>query len=104
MYYRHVGEYPLYNACIPAQVYSHVGNSLRVDLYDTTSQEDIFINEVLVKEGHAVHCEEPYPSKVSLAIYMQLLAVILAYLVSNCRSCISSWSFSYGLSKKLHQN
>ncbi len=88
----------------PAQVYSHVGNSLRVNLYDTTSQEDIFINEVLVKEGHAVHCEEPYPSKVSLAIYMQLLAVILAYLVSNCRSCISSWSFSYGLSKKLHQN
>ena len=95
MYYRHVRESPLYNnACIPAQVYSHVGNSLRVDLYDTTSQEDIFINEVLVKEGHAVHCEEPYPSKVSLA-------VILAYLVSNCRSCIGSWSFSYGLSKKL---
>ncbi len=59
MYYRHVGEYPLYNACIPAQVYSHVGNSLRVDLYDTTSQEDIFINEVLVKEGHAVHCPTP---------------------------------------------
>ena len=51
MYYRHVGESPLYN-----------------DLYDTTSQEDIFINEVLVKEGHAVHCEEPYPSKVSLGI------------------------------------
>ncbi|XP_064400643.1 ATP-dependent RNA helicase TDRD9-like isoform X2 [Halichondria panicea] len=41
------------------QVYSHVGNSLRVDLYDTTSQEDIFINEVLVKEGHAVHCPTP---------------------------------------------
>ncbi|XP_064403082.1 ATP-dependent RNA helicase TDRD9-like [Halichondria panicea] len=53
------------------QVYSRVGNSLRVDLYDTTSQEDIFINEVLVKEGHAVHCEEPYPSKFA---HVQTLA------------------------------
>ena len=51
-----------------------MGNSLRVDLYDTTSHEDIFINELLVKEGHAVHCEEPYSSKVRLDIYRQLHA------------------------------
>ena len=37
---------------------------LRVDLYDTNTEYDILINEVLIDEGFAVKCEEPYQSKV----------------------------------------
>ena len=39
---------------------------LRVDLYDTNIEFDILINEVLIDEGFAVKCEEPYQSKVTL--------------------------------------
>ena len=38
---------------------------LRVELYDTHTEEDILINEVLVQEHHAMKCEEPYQSRVS---------------------------------------
>ena len=39
---------------------------LRVDLYDTNTEYDILVNEVLIEEGFAVKCEEPYQSKVTL--------------------------------------
>ena len=37
---------------------------LRVEMYDTNSEQDVLVNEVLVQEGHAVKCEEPYLSRV----------------------------------------
>lgn len=37
---------------------------LRVELYDTNSEHDVLVNEVLVQEGYAVKCEEPYLSRV----------------------------------------
>ena len=48
------------------QIYSKVNNILRVDLYDTNTECDILINDVLIDEGFAVKCEEPYQSKVTL--------------------------------------
>lgn len=48
------------------QVYSEVKGTLRVEVYDTTGASDILVNEVLVKEGYAVRCEEPYQSRVSV--------------------------------------
>ncbi len=47
------------------QVYSKMGNSLRVHLYDTSGDEPLLINKVLVREDLAENCDEPYPSKVS---------------------------------------
>ena len=43
-----------------------MNNILRVDLYDTNTECDILINDVLIDEGYAVKCEEPYQSKVTL--------------------------------------
>ena len=43
-----------------------MNNILRVDLYDTNTECDILINDVLIDEGFAVKCEEPYQSKVTL--------------------------------------
>ena len=42
---------------------------LRVDPYDTNTEYDILINEVLIDKGFAVKCEEPYQSKVTLQKY-----------------------------------
>ena len=53
--------YPLF---LTLQIFSKVNNILRVDLYDTNTEYDILINEVLIDEGFAVKCEEPYQSKV----------------------------------------
>ena len=48
------------------QVFSEVNGVLRVALYDTTGQDDILINRVLVEEGFAIKTPEPHQSKVSL--------------------------------------
>ena len=47
------------------QIYSQVDGALRVELFDTNETPDLLINEVLVSEGLAVACEEPYNSRVS---------------------------------------
>lgn len=47
------------------QIYSLVHGILRVDLYDTMTEDDIHINQVLISEGHAQFMEEPYSSKVT---------------------------------------
>ena len=46
------------------QVYSQVKNVLRVDLYDTNTEEDIHINQLLIDEGFAMYQEESHISKV----------------------------------------
>ena len=38
---------------------------LRVELFDTNMATDLMINELMIQEGHAVKCEEPYQSRVS---------------------------------------
>ena len=55
-----------YGIFLTLQIYSKVNNILRVDLYDTNTECDILINDVLIDEGFAVKCEEPYQSKVTL--------------------------------------
>ena len=37
---------------------------IRVQLWDMSSDEGIFINKLLVEEGYAERMEEPYQSKV----------------------------------------
>ena len=37
---------------------------IRVRLWDTSTDKDIFINKLLVEEGYAERMEEPYQSKV----------------------------------------
>ena len=39
---------------------------LRVRLWDTIGDKDIFINKLLVEEGYAERMEEPYQSKVRI--------------------------------------
>ena len=46
------------------QVYSQVKNVLRVDVYDTSTEEDIHINQLLIDEGFAMYQEESHASKV----------------------------------------
>jgi len=47
------------------QVYSKIGDDvLRVRLWDTSTEKDIFINKLLVDEGYAERMEEPFQSKV----------------------------------------
>ena len=47
------------------QVYSLSKNVLRVDLYDTNTEEDIHINQKLIEEGFAQFQEESRASKVN---------------------------------------
>ena len=47
------------------QVYSLCKNVLRVDLYDTNTEEDIHINQKLIEEGFAQFQEESRASKVN---------------------------------------
>ena len=56
----------LYQFDLTLQIFSKVNNILRVDLYDTNTEYDILVNEVLIDEGFAVKCEEPYQSKVTV--------------------------------------
>ena len=46
------------------QVYSQVKNVLRVHVYDTSTEEDIHINQLLIDEGFAMYQEESHASKV----------------------------------------
>ena len=39
-------------------------NVLRVDLYDTSTEEDIHINQLLIDEGFAMFQEESHASRV----------------------------------------
>ncbi|CAH3166074.1 unnamed protein product [Porites lobata] len=48
-----------------AKVYSRVRNVLRVDLYDTSTEEDIHINQTLIDYGFAVFQEESHASKMA---------------------------------------
>lgn len=41
-----------------------VDRKVRVELFDTNGVDDVLINEVLVDEGLAEQCEEPYESRV----------------------------------------
>ena len=43
-------------------------DTLRVELYDPSRSEDVSINEIMVLEGYATKCEEPYLSKVIYSI------------------------------------
>ena len=47
------------------QVYSLFKNVLIVDLYDTSTEEDVHINQKLVEEGFAQFEEESRASKVN---------------------------------------
>ena len=49
------------------QIYSRLHGSLRVDLWDTTSENDVHINQILIGEGFGQFAEESYDSVVSLA-------------------------------------
>ena len=47
------------------QIYSKVNDTLRVELWNTNTENDILINKVLVDEKYAIRCEEHYQSKVN---------------------------------------
>jgi len=50
---------------VDLKVYSKIGDDvLRVRLWDTSTEKDIFINKLLVGEGYAERMEEPFQSKV----------------------------------------
>ena len=48
-------------------MYSLVRNVLHLDLYDTSTEEDVHINQVLIDEGFASFQEESRASKVTEA-------------------------------------
>ena len=50
------------------KVYSLVRGALRVDLYDTTTEEDVHINKILISAGFAQFREESAASKVRRGI------------------------------------
>ncbi|KAJ7352989.1 hypothetical protein OS493_032928 [Desmophyllum pertusum] len=56
---------PLPSAHCPEVVYSLTRNVLRLDLYDTSTEEDIHINQVLIDEGFALFQEESRASKMN---------------------------------------
>ena len=51
--------------CAVLQVYSRLKNTLRVELFDTTGENDVLINQSLVAAGYAIKSSEPYASRVS---------------------------------------
>lgn len=53
------------NRKLAAKVYSQVKNVLRVDVYDTSTEEDIHINQLLIDEGFAMYQEESHASKMA---------------------------------------
>lgn len=53
------------NKKLAAKVYSLCKNVLRVDLYDTNTEEDIHINQKLIEEGFAQFQEESRASKLA---------------------------------------
>ena len=56
------------------QVFSVVDRKVRVELFDTNGEDDVLINEVLVVEGLAERCQEPYESKVGLLSWQHSLS------------------------------
>ena len=52
------------------QVYSLVKNVLHLDLYDTSTEEDVHINQVLIDEGFALFQEESRASKVTATHFL----------------------------------
>ena len=70
------------------QIYSKVNNVLRVELWNTNTEIDILINKVLVDEGYAVRCEEPYQSKVGPTIVERGKVIRLHHcMVARVYSC-----------------
>ncbi|XP_048586381.1 ATP-dependent RNA helicase TDRD9 isoform X1 [Nematostella vectensis] len=53
------------NRNLVAKVYSQLHDVLRVDLYDTNTNQDIHINQILINEGLAQFMEESFASKVA---------------------------------------
>ena len=53
------------HTCAVLQVYSRLKNTLRVELFDTTGENDVLINQSLVAAGYAIKSSEPYASRVS---------------------------------------
>ncbi|XP_020627807.1 putative ATP-dependent RNA helicase TDRD9 [Orbicella faveolata] len=53
------------NKKLAAKVYSLVRNVLNLDLYDTSTEEDVHINQVLIDEGFALFQEESRASKMA---------------------------------------
>ncbi|KAL9952201.1 hypothetical protein ACROYT_G039416 [Oculina patagonica] len=53
------------NRKLAAKVYSLVRNVLSLDLYDTNTEEDVHINQVLIDEGYALFQEESRASKMA---------------------------------------
>ena len=50
--------------CLLFKVYSLLRGVLRLDLYDTTTEEDVHINQLLIRAGFAQFVEESSASKV----------------------------------------
>ncbi|XP_077865739.1 ATP-dependent RNA helicase TDRD9-like [Saccoglossus kowalevskii] len=48
-----------------AKIYSVVRNCLRIELFDTTRNPQVNINELMIKLEFAEKCEEPYSSRVN---------------------------------------
>ena len=73
-----------------------MNNILRVELWDTNTEQDILMNKVLIDEGFAVHCEEHYQSKVKLC--SMLKGECIYY---SCRSVAVVWE-KHGLLTCIH--
>ena len=60
---------------------------IRVWLWDTSSNKDIFINKLLVEEGYAERMEEPYQSKVKSLYIVKFSHTLL----KNSENIIQKW-------------
>ena len=85
------------------QVYSRVADRLRVELFDTNPKHDVLINEVLVQEGYAIKCDEPYASRVSPVTRYHDVDIVLRNLstLCTCSQNISLVSQKLGYSANL---
>ena len=71
-----------YTFAVSCQVFSQVHDTLRVELYDLSVDPLTSINELLVGEGYAAKCDEPYESKVSMASHRNTYTKIHVGLIS----------------------
>ena len=60
---------------------------IRVWLWNTSSNKDIFINKLLVEEGYAERMEEPYQSKVKSLYIVKFSHTLL----KNSEKIIQKW-------------